>query len=426
MIRNPELYKTIKSYVAAAIDLVKREPDDRCLSNDWTDALGLLFVFSHEKLKRLPEYQKCRGKLLSDTVIASQLDTMVGIHIFRSRSPEIEQLMVRLPRLGVNENIIEFNDECFERKYSVFESVFYDDEFNYELIVPLSGPVFKAPIKIDETLEICPVDGSDLSVLTNRVADGGAARDGNTLWAIRSHYKLPKIVGNDVKTSLEEAGKNDKLRHQANRLVEQAIACFRLLGVSNIYPLTVIHRLESELFSDVRSYPIKYFPTHQYLQELPADFHQNLPRFWKNLQKAINKHKFIALAVKRFSYAHERHDWEDRIVDLLIAAEALFLSQSKIQNNISYRLKSQASEFLGTDAKTKKDIFDDMSLAYKLRSGIAHGSIELKNTVEKIEKREIITFGEEYKLRQFTYRIQEYVRAAVCKMIDLSALNKIR
>lgn len=173
MIRNPELHKTIKSYVAAAIDLVKREPDDRCLSTDWTDAPGLLFVFSHEKLKRLPEYKKCREKLLSDTVIASQLDTMVGIHIFRSRSPEIEQLMVRLPSFGINKNIIEFNDECFERKYSVFKSVFYDDKFNYELIVPLSCPVFKAPIKIDDTLEICPVDRSDLSVLTNWVAGDG-------------------------------------------------------------------------------------------------------------------------------------------------------------------------------------------------------------------------------------------------------------
>jgi len=429
--KSPELRKTIESFVIAAIDLVNNDPDDRCQPGDWIDTPGLLFIFSHDKLKKLPEYRMCRKTLKEDPVIASQLDVLVGIHVSRSRSPKIEQLMVRLPNFGIYENEIKFNHEHFEREYSNFERAFYDDSFNYEVIAPLYGPVFKAPVKINDVLEICRVSRNDFIPSMKNTADRDLLAN-DFLWAVRACYKLPKIVGDDIKSSLEQSNNNDKMRLRANQTIEQILICLRLLGVSNVQLLALVHRTESNLFRDVRPFPVKYFSALQYQQELPADFNRTFVQFWNSFQQeAVNKHKFIDLAAKRFSYAHERYDWEDRVIDLLIAAEATFLSQPESQNkigkqiSISKRLKFRAAALLGSDSKTREQIKADISSAYTLRSCIVHGNKkELEKVIIKIEKCEHLGLGEEYKLRQFTYRIQEYMRAAICKMIALSSVNK--
>ncbi len=431
MSKNPELCKTIKSFVIAAIDLVNHDPDARCTTGGWTDSPGLLFIFSHGKLKEMPEYKTCRKMLEDDPVINSQLDVMVGVYASGSRALDAEQLMVRLPNLGIYGTEIKFNSEYFEREYNNFEQAFYDEDFSYEVIAPLYGPVFNAPVKINDALEICRVSRNNFTSLMKNTADRDLLSD-DSLWAVRTRYKLSKIVGDDIKPSLEQTNNTDKLRLQSNQTIEQVLICLRLLGVSNVHLLALVHRTESNLFRDVRSFPVRYFPSIQYQQKLPDDFNQTFVQFWESFrQEAVNKHHFIYLAAKRFSYAHERYEWEDRVIDLLIAAEAIFLSQPENRNKargragISERLKTRAAAFLGTDSVTGNQIAEDISLVYNLRSCIVHGNKKrLETVVIKIKQNEKVGLGEEYKLLQFTYRIQEYIRATICKMIAFSSVNK--
>ncbi len=425
MSKNPTLRKLIKLYVTAAINLVGNDSGTKFPSADWSEAPEFPFFFSHEKLKELPEYKKCLKELEADPVITSQLDVLIGIHSRRSRSSNAEELMMRLPHLAVYKNTIKFNKECFDREYIAFESALYDKNFIYEVIVPLSGPAFNEPIKVSDKVEICQVNRSDLSLpLKTEVEVKDRPYFDEPVWAVHTRYCLLKVVGDETRISPEGSESDEEIRNEANETIEQVLTCLRLLGASNVYAHTVIHRTKSWFFHDVRQYPIKYFPATQFSLELQKDFHKIFVKFWRNFQKqSVNKHKFIALAARRFSYAHERHDWEDRIIDLLIAAEAIFLSQSNAQTELNYRLKLHAAMFLGSSAEIKKQIFDDMAFAYSLRSNIVHGSTGLEKIIRKIKSREEIGFGEKYKLDQFMYRIQEYIRIAICKMIDLAAQN---
>ena len=134
MSRNPELRKIIKSYATAAIKLVGSEAGSKFPSDDWSSAPEFPFIFSKNELEKLSEYKKCRATLESESVTASHLDALIGIESRRSRSPNAEELMIRLPHLAVYQNKIEFDAEYFKREYEGFESNLYDKNFSYEVV----------------------------------------------------------------------------------------------------------------------------------------------------------------------------------------------------------------------------------------------------------------------------------------------------
>lgn len=424
MNRNLKLRKAIKSYVTAAIKLVGGETGGKFPSDDWSSAPEFPFIFSRNELEKLSEYKKCRNVLENEPVTVSHLDELIGNESRRSRSLTVDELMIRLPHLAVYQNKLEFNGEYFKREYDAFESFLYDENLTYEVVVPLSGLVFPAPVKLGDSLEICLVNPNDLSLpLKSEDSSQRIPYFNEFVWAIRTKYDLPKIVG-EKEINLGADEKNEERRGQANETIEHILTCLRLMNASNVYPTAIVHRAKSWLFHDVRYYPIRYSPTVRFSLQLDGDFNQALQKFWKNFQRQVmNKHKFIALAAKRFSYAHERHDWEDRIIDLLIAAEAIFLSQTGNQGELKHRLKLHAAKFLSTDSKIRKQIFEDMSLAYDLRSNIVHGSHALDAVLKKIRRKEDIGFGEKYKFEQFISRIQNYIRTGINRMIFLASEN---
>lgn len=422
-LKNTPLYESTKSYVIAAIDLINRNPDSRFSIDEWTDAPGIGFIFSHDKLKRLPEYKECKKRLEGDSIIASQLNVMIGTETGGHIAPDIENLMVRLPTLGIYKNLLEFNADYFEREYKNFEDAFYNNKIKYEVVVPVTGHLFSKPVKLSPTLDICLVSKNDLiPVLADEI--GKDPYLAKTAWAIRTQYELPKIVGNRAKPNLDAMRKNDQLRENTNILVEKVISCLRLFNVSNVYPQANIHRASSLLFQRVHPFPVRSAPEFQSRQVFDKDYSEDFMEFWKNFEFAVDNYIPVAIAAKRFSYSFERHSWEDNIIDLSIAAEALFLSDISEKTELSYRLRLHASLFLGEDdIESRKCIFADFGLAYSLRSAIVHGG-EAQKIIKKIEKNEIAIISEDYKLEQFISRIRHFIKIAILKMINLAILNR--
>jgi hypothetical protein len=69
--------------------------------------------------------------------------------------------------------------------------------------------------------------------------------------------------------------------------------------------------------------------------------------------KGVTDRRFIGIAARRFSFAHERYNWQDKIIDLLIAAEALFFCDQGEKSELTYRLCLRASFFLSNDGKER-------------------------------------------------------------------------
>ena len=77
----------------------------------------------------------------------------------------------------------------------------------------------------------------------------------------------------------------------------------------------------------------------------------------------------VQLAIRRFNSAYTRHHDADRLIDLMIAFEALLLRE---RDELSFRLALRTANLL-RDKRKRQETFDIMREAYDLRSDVAHG-----------------------------------------------------
>jgi hypothetical protein len=413
-VRNEKLYGAVRSYVAAVTELVRSAFDSQSIPNP---AVQGVFSFSHlsDEISSLPQYKDCHEKILEDSVIAGQLGVLTGRPGIVRQSWDAAGLMRQLPMLGIAGDRLEFNETRFEMEYDKFEASFYGDALEYEVIAPLSGVSFERNIKIDDGIEICLVDSTGSKVTRQ---EGGTDRSvfPKYGWAVRTTYSLPKLVG---RSDTSEAAVNlvEETRQAANDAIDKVVTVLRLLQASHAAAVQKLHRTRSWVFSEQWAPPVTFQPDQFFTLDTGENFAEAVVWLWKALANPnFLSQKHLTVAAKRFSYAHERIDWEDRIIDLFIAAEALFLSTTGNQSELKYRLRLHAALFLGSDITTRKQIFDDMGLAYDLRSAIVHGSAP-DSKIDKIKKKEVGRFGDKYKLLEFSDRIQEYIRFSIVSMV---------
>lgn len=422
--QNIELRESVKSYVKAAIKYAREVADAQSSDFEFTTS-SLLFI--RKDFDKIPEYQRCFQRFGKDPVVFGQFNQLTGVGFARSRSWPLETFMLHLPQLlGIHNEICEFNEAFFEEGYSKLEETFYNDEISFEVIAPLQGPKFSELIKLEDNLEICLVNVKDLTPIIDNDSikrkDKVNLLDLETCWAIRTSYKLPKILGDnedDREKRNQQDKENEEKREHANEIVEQVVIALRLYSYytnrfSDIYPATILHRARSLLFPQKKTFRIRYFPDFSFTWDYNSEFTTTFQEFWYSFRaKSVIERKFISVAARRFSFAHERYNSQDKIVDLLIAAEALFLCDQGGIGELRYRLSLRAAFFLTDDSQTRKRIFADFKTAYDLRSKIVHGG-EVEKDFFKIKD------SEEYGIDGFVKKIQLYICCAIYKAISIA------
>lgn len=408
MYQNIDLYKNVKSYVEAAIQHLQKSDVEAYLFSLQTSR----FVFQGRELEVLSEYKECLLTFKKYPEIMCQFNQLTGVGIAASRSVTLETFMLHIPQLlGIHSELLEFNE------------TFYSNDIKFDVIVPLQGPRFSGSIKLEENLEICLVSSKDLRPINDKeITDNAEAQPSvETCWAIRTSYSLPKLLGEDVESQERKTQDdvNNKKRESANELVELVVIVLRLFSYlvcrfSSIYPVTMLHQARSLLYPQKKPFRIRYFPDFTITWGYDENFTKSFPEFWRTFRmKGVSDRKFIEVAAKRFSFAHERYNWEDKIVDLLIAAEALFLCDHDGKSELRYRLSLRAACFLADDQESRKQIFTDFKTAYDLRSKIVHG-VGAERDIYRISE------SEQYGMDGFVSKIQWYICCAICKAIRIS------
>lgn len=104
--------------------------------------------------------------------------------------------------------------------------------------------------------------------------------------------------------------------------------------------------------------------------ELTGDEAGRLPDFWAKHAPGFGVAR-LDYALRRFSLACARHSAEDALVDLMIAAESLFLRDAS--DELKYRLSIRFAFFISDTAKDRLETYRQARLAYDVRSGVVHG-----------------------------------------------------
>jgi len=137
---------------------------------------------------------------------------------------------------------------------------------------------------------------------------------------------------------------------------------------------------------------------------------ENLKALWRKAEVAA-RDGVLANAIRRFSYANERERPDDALVDYMISAESLFLSDASSDREMRYRLSHRAAIFIDFSQYTRREVFAFMQRAYDARSAIVHGVGTPKPRNLKGPK------GETLNLHDFTELIGAFMREALRKAV---------
>jgi Apea-like HEPN len=132
---------------------------------------------------------------------------------------------------------------------------------------------------------------------------------------------------------------------------------------------------------------------------------------WAHLaSRATSKRRLPDICTRRFAMAFDRGRVDDQLIDMMIVAEALFLSdQSTDRSELGYRMRLRAAKLLqkhdGTDPGGTAKLFSEV---YSLRSTIVHGGPLPINSSRKCPAPEAITVFTNVMRRCLQIAIEQY------------------
>lgn len=201
-------------------------------------------------------------------------------------------------------------------------------------------------------------------------------------------------------------------RFEIHRIMLNGVLALRLLKKGNVWGGSVFYILVSEkrqltsMSWEEEPIPESYGPGYVLkFDEIPA-----LKKILEKVQGMdFTKRKSLHLACKRFQRAYGESEAEDRLIDFMIAFEALFLRGEKAGASSGQIVAVACSALLGKNDEEREEVRGFLTKAYSIRNCIVHGS----------EYKEPIVYkNKEYNMSEFVSKIEEYLREAIKKFLD--------
>ncbi|MDD5531023.1 MAG: HEPN domain-containing protein [bacterium] len=396
--RNPILYEKLKAFICAACNLLSLSSEkeqipliirnkikitDKGLSRSGVlDPVFLLFISQHqEELEKLPEFTECIECMTKDLQFAKR-SKPIG---------DSDELIVILIYLIEKFQSFLFLEEVFTEFYKDYEECSYEDKCKFMAFFFLQN--FE-----------CEVDKVDIT------ANMRIRKLSNEEMLQSYEKRLLKMQSLFEKLYVLEINYINKRTTPGlpqNDPFSKIITALRLLktgtiGVETIYYASVAWapiRAEG-IISGKEVYGNKYqltIPEVEQFKKFVNDF----------LVYEIKESSPLNIALTRFNYAYERGRAEDKLIDMMVSFEALFLKGGE-KAEFSYRLALRTAVLLENNGDERNKIFSSMREAYNARSKVVHG--ETMNIF--LNEKSILA-------KDFVLQIEDYLRKSLNKFILL-------
>ncbi len=132
-----------------------------------------------------------------------------------------------------------------------------------------------------------------------------------------------------------------------------------------------------------------------------------LMEVWQHFEnRDFNKPDPVNVALRRFNFSFERGQVEDKVIDLMIAFEALLLNE---EGSPTHKLALRFAKLLGNDFVERMTLYKEMKRFYKIRSKIVHG--------ESTKTDEQLVMGIEERLRSSVTAVLERLKNQTHSML---------
>ena len=423
------LKETARGYVSAAIELLAKEcpegpprvmvgllewvrtsPNTFVLNDRdepyWADGL-----FRHrDRLLSLSEYAEFMAALRADPTIAPHLDTLVGTALSALRL-DAERIANHLVwETALKTGPLHFDDGLFDTAFQRVDADLRKSEFDFVLVAPIwEVKIPSLPIQFSPSLEIGALTDQEIMRCLNaghfpRPMFGGTVHVDSSV-GVRIRFQLPKRVGAAGSEQLDAAIAVYQQRSEELRKVLHVLRLFKAGRIGT--PGFVVYSENWPVAGGTTSHAGEVAVAYRNAYGMTPEEVQPLKELWDDAQKGEAKRKFLAAAIRRFGYAGERQRPEDKLVDLMIAAESFFLSDAGDpagRGELSYRMAMRFAFFAAAAGYTRSDLFQQMRRAYGARSSIVHGG--------ELKKSDLRSKDAEITLEEFVALTEELLRGA--------------
>jgi hypothetical protein len=354
-----------------------------------------------------------------DDRLRAQWDQPVGtIQGIRSFDAELASgIVLPLP------DEVEDLERAFEQRYGGLDRFLAADEIDYAVVWPLPGLTSSEfPVLLEQDIELDVMSDRELVAVLNlgvlHITFPGMPLlplppEPDQQACLRGHYRLPKVIG-EIHDASEQFMALEARFNAIRETMEQGLALLHADPVA-ISGRVSIRAEWAPLFGGVlfQETPLTRV---QRSRRMHLDDHATTQfvETWGLLRQPglLQRQKALALALRRLAYQAHRQRVEDELVDVMVAAEALYLSDPG-RDELGFRLALRASALSDPQrlGMTRRNVFDLMRSAYGVRSKIVHG--------DEPRPKDLKSKGVHVSLADFVQATEEVVRQGL-----LEALNR--
>lgn len=381
-------------------------------------------MLSDEWLRSLPDYQSCLECLKSDVVVGPHLDRLVGTSMSGFRLEANNIVMSLLYAMLDDEGRLAFTDERFRSKWTELVGFFAEDRIATKIVAPLPYLVVPAfPLRLSNELVLDRLTDDEVT----RCYQVGVIRPhslrspliyGEVAVGIRRTMFLPKLIRRgDEPHEPPEAGEGsfgNRPLFRDDLVVDDVLSAMRLFKNTQIRTAGLASWTDSPWMNAGTSYRVLGRWPYGGKFELAEGEVPHFLELWRILEEGAAR---LGFSIHRFNLAFDRGLLADRIVDLVIAAEALFLSDLDKQDRgeLRFRFALRAAKFIEHPNYREHDIFRVMRQAYDARSAIVHGGSPEETHLPDNRSANLQTFID---------AIEELVRLGLCKALFMKEDGK--
>ena len=379
----------------------------------------ILFHQNEHTIQALPSFQQACEAVRSDAIWGKHMDTLVGSASGATRI-DLNGLLNSFAHQSLMfNNSFVLSETSFNDLIDTYEQFFSSDKVTYVRYTPVYGISISERMSISDNIAIGPleeeeiIESMDMGLITSNFF--GMATDfihNPPQAAIFSYFSLPKVIG---ESNPEQTQSNLKsftdVWNQLSVDITTLLDILTLILESPVTPLGSItksvhgrdgaRQIQKNSVVNAWAIPNKEFTTES---------QQRLHTLWPIIYGSTRKSRhFLAIGIRRYALAMSRPSLDDRLIDLMISAESIFLDTNK--NELTFRLSHRVALLLGSTSEEQKELFKFMKDAYGMRSKVVHGSKSYVNDPHDAEE-----------LSQTINRLSEIMRRSLLLMLD-KALN---
>lgn len=415
-----ELRHALSAFTSVAIDHIKNPnhthetPTERALwvptlesTNIWSFAEQTypwwwnLLANSLMSLSKSAEYQLCEHLMQTTEAVARHLDKLIVIGSTGQRF-DVPNCLLKFVAYQLKDmKIPVFETGQFEHTFRDFEEFIANDVVDFEGWIPLEHlscqhlPIqFTSLVRLMDSLVVTDCAGKQKKVRGNPV--------------VYCEWQEAKLMNCDPTTrSLTEK----------KTIGSQIVMSLHLLKEGRVRADGIFARPKrwTPIWSNfiVKSPGVwtPAPPLYEFREE-----EVNEVQIIRQQLVTLNEQLFksLALALRRYEIAQKRVDPGDRLIDQMIAFEALYLADEGGTEK-AFRLALRTA-FLLERGEVRKVVYETMKQAYSIRSSIVHGADP------KLPK----GAGVQMSLSDFSKLTEDYLRRSLRRFLDLAQRPKAR